>query len=316
MSAAAESLRRLVAAPSLAALRGTLARVVPAGRAPFALYALYTAALFLVFLLATFPHELVVRRLLAEATTGPVAIDVRGVRLGWTLAYVVDELRVRARDGDPGVPLLDATAVRAAPSLLGLLRGSPYPLGVRAELYGGSLAATVDLRAAAFALRASLRDVDLGRAAGLRRLLEGRVAGRVGADVELHGDARRPTTTSGELALNATGLALEAGKVRGITVPDLHFPELRFAAAIKNGRIELGELQARGDEVSLSGQGNVLLQQPLAASLVNLELTFTPSAQAPESLRLALNLIPGEAGTGGERRMRLFGSLGQPRAGR
>ena len=317
MTPAPQGWRRLLATPTLATAGNTLRRLAPAERAPLMFYALYTATLFLVCLAVTFPHELLVRHILERATPpGPITIEVSGVHLGWPLAYTLDEVRLLERGADPAVPLLTASAVRAAPSLLGLVRGQPYPLGVRARLYGGTLTALVDPRPTAFHVRVALASVDIGRYDPRRLFAEGRLRGRIDGAIELRGDARKPSTTSGQVALRGADLAIEGSKVQGITVPDLHFPEVRLAGAVKAGRLDLGELAVHGQEVNLSGQGSVLLQHPPLASLMNLDLTLVPADTAPDSLRPALNLIPGEAAAGGQRHVRLYGSVGQPHLGR
>jgi type II secretion system protein N len=306
-----------LAAPLVERARGAFARFGPTERAPLALYALYTFALFVLFLAATFPHELVVRRMLARTADAPVVVAVSGVRLGWLpLAYRFDELRLQRRGDESGTPLLTATAVRVAPSLLGLLRGRLYPVGLRADLYGGTVRATVDLGPDAFDVDGTLADVDAGRYAGLRLWMDGTLAGRVGGTVVLRGDPRKPTSTNGQVALTIAGLAVEGGKIQGITVPDLHFPEVRLAGTVKGGRLDLGDLRARGQEINLAGGGNLLLQHPLAATLLNLDVTLSPAATVPDNLRLAVNLIPGEPDGAGGRRVRIFGSIGQPRIGR
>jgi type II secretion system protein N len=297
--------------PPVAALRRLAP--APADRLRLALYALYTAVLFVVFLLATFPWELAVRRALAGAAHGPVAVEIDGVRLGWTLAATVDELRLVPRGDGSGPPLVLARAVRAAPSWLGLLRAHPYPLAVRADLYGGALAGTLDLRPAALALDAGLEGVDLARWSGLARLAEGAARGRVSGRIALSGDPARPTTLNGGFELRAADLALEGAKVRGIAVPDLHFAELRIVASVTSGRVDLTELAADGRELVVRGEGNLLLRGPLPASLMSLTLTLAPAAGAPDGLRLALNLLPGTTGSDGGRTLRLSGALGQPR---
>jgi type II secretion system protein N len=277
------------------------------------LYGGYTLLAFVVFLLLTFPHELVVQRLLARAETGPVDVDVRGIHLGWTLAYTIDELRLLARGDDRAVPLLSAAHVRVAPSLISLFRGHPYPVAVSGDLYGGTLSGTVDLRPAAFAIDARLAGVDVGRYAGLRLFMEGTLRGRIDGELALQGNAEKPATTTGQISLRAGDLALEGGKIRGITVPDLHFPEVRLAGDVKRGRLELGDVVANGSEISARGDGNVVLQHPLAASIMNLTLAVRPAPQAPDNLKLALNLLPGTPGEGGERTLRLYGSFDKPR---
>ncbi len=305
--------RQLLAQPALAATSTRIRALTPNGALPLLLYGAYTLVLFAIFLAATFPHELVLRRVLEPAATAPVAVEVRGVHLGWTLGYTIDELRLLRRDADPTLPLLSAARVAASPSILGLLHGQPFPLGVRADLYGGTVDGTVDLRPDGFAVRTALANVDVGRYAGLRLFMEGTLQGRVDGSIELAGNAVRPTSTSGRIDLHAADLALEGGKVQGVTVPDLHFPELRLEGTIKSGRLELGDVNARGREVTVQGTGNVLLAHPLAASLLNLDLVLTPAPDLPDNLRLALNLIPGEPGEHGERRIHLSGTIAQPR---
>ena len=297
----------------VAAARAARERAAPLERGTLLAYAAYTALLFLIALAATFPHELLVRHILARAATGPVTVTVRGVRLGWTLAYVIDEFALGRRDGDPAVPLLTATDVRLAPSLLGLVRGHPYPLGVRARLYDGTLDGRVDLRPGVFALDATARDLDVARYAGLRLFMEGTLRGRVDGTIALASADRRPGATEGTVALDVTELAVEGGKVRGITVPDLSFAEVRLAGTIRGGRLEVTDLVANGDQLALAGTGNIVLRDPLAASLMSLELALTPRPAAPEGLRLALNLVPGTARDGGGRTVVLAGALGAPR---
>ncbi len=305
--------QRLAAQPALAAGWTLARRFMPSGGVPLVLYGLYTVVLFAIFVTATFPHELVLRSVLEPATTAPVAVEIHGVHLGWTLGYTIDELRLLRRGADPSLALLTATGVDAAPSVFGLLHAQPFPLGVRADLYGGTLDGTVDLRPDAFAVHAALANLDVARYAGLRLFMEGTLRGRIDGSLELAGNATKPTSTSGRVDLRATDLALEGGKVWGITVPDMHFPELRLEGVVKGGRLDLGDVSAHGREVTVQGSGNVLLQHPLAASLLNLDLVLTPAADLPDNLRLAFSLIPSEPGTHGERHIHLSGTLAQPR---
>ncbi len=305
--------QRLARHPALVASWRAAQAAAPSGTLPFLLYGAYALGLFLIFVAATFPHELALRRALEPAATAPVAVEVRGVHLGWTLTYTIDELRLVRRGGDPTLPILSAAHVHAAPSLRGLLRGRPFPLGLRADLYGGTLDGIVDLQPEAFAVRANLANVDVGRYTGLRLFTEGTPHGRVDATIELAGNAARATTTSGRFDVRAVDLALEGADAFGMTGAGVHVPELHVSGAIKGGRLEVAEMSARGREVGVSGTGNVLLAYPLAASLLNLDVTLTPTSDFPEKLRPLLTLIPGEPATDGARHAHLSGTLAQPR---
>ena len=304
---------RLVRHPALVASWRAAQAVAPTGTLAFLLYGAYALVLFLIFVAATFPHELALRTVLEPAATAPVAVEMRGVHLGWTLAYTIDELRLVRRGADPALPLLSATRVHASPSLLGLLRGRPFPLAVRADVYGGTLDGAVDLQPDAFAVRATLANVDVGRYTGLRLFTEGTPHGRIDATIELAGNAARVTTTAGRFDVRAADLALEGADAFGMAGAGVHVPELHVSGTIKGGRLEVGELTARGREVGVSGAGNVLLANPLAASLLNLDVTLTPTSEFPDKLRPLLTLIPGDAAADGARHAHLSGTIAQPR---
>ncbi len=306
-------LERLGARPAIATGMRLARRLAPSAAAPLALYAAYTLLLFVLFVAGTFPHESVLRRALDPGPTAPFTVELRGVRLGWTLGYTIDELRLLARGADSSLPILDTSRVYAAPSLLGLIRGRPFPLTIAAALYGGSLDATTDLGPDAYDVHAKVSGLDVARYAGLRLFLEGTLQGHVSGTVALAGNPTKPASTNGVVDLRATDVALEGGKVRGITIPDLHFPELRLVGTVKAGRVDLGDVNARGREVSVVGSGSLLLAHPLAATLLNLDVTITPAPDLPDNLRLAFNLIPGEPTPGGDRKLHLFGTLAQPK---
>jgi type II secretion system protein N len=281
-------------------------------RGPLLWYGLYTLALFVVCFAATFPHDLVLQRALTAATSGSaVRIDATGGSLGWTLAYGIDSLRVRARDGE-GEPFLLAEALRFAPSRFGLLGGNPYPVGIDAALYGGSLRGVIDPRPAHFAVNATLEGVDLARYTGLRPWVDGSIRGRLEGVVALDGGGRGPAAATGTVKLRIAGLTLEGAKIRGITAPDLHFNDVHANGTVKNGRLEIDDLAADGQEIGLRGEGNVLLRDPLADSVLALDLTVRPAAAASDGLKMMVNMLPGSNAEGGGRRIAVGGTLGRP----
>ena len=299
-------------AGSARALVAALGTGASGRRSPLLWYGLYTLAIFLVCFVATFPHDLLLQRALTGAAAGmPVRIDAGGGSLGWTLAYGIDSLRVRARDGD-GEPFLLAETLRLAPSRFGLLRGHPYPLGIDAALYGGALRGVVDPRPAYFAVNATLEGVDLARYTGLRPWVDGSIRGRLEGAVALDGGGRGPAAATGTVRLRIAELTLEGTKIRGITVPDLHFTDVHLNGTVKGGRLEVEEMAADGQEIGLRGEGNVLLREPLVNSVLGLDLLVTPAAGASDGLKMMINMLPGSSGEGGARRIGVSGTLGRP----
>ena len=275
-------------------------------------YAAFTVVFFVVCFLATFPHDLMLQRALRSATAStPFRIETGAGSLGWTLAYGLESLRVRGK-ADDGDPLLLAEALRVAPSRFGLLMGNPFPVGIDAALYGGSLRGVVDPRPGSFRLDATVEGVDLARYPWWRTWFEGAVRGRVDGVVSVTGDARGPAA-AGTVALKIPGLALEGIRVQGYGVPDLHFTDVHLDGTVKNGRLEVSELVGRGQEVDVVGEGNVLLREPIETSVLSLDVTVTPVAGAPKGYDVVVGMLPGTSGAGGARRMNVVGTLGKPK---
>ncbi len=309
-----------IAAPSgteriVDGLRGIGARLVGATqgmRTSVVAYAVFTLVLFVLCFVAMFPHDLLLQRALTRATAGmPVRVEAGPGSLGWSLAYAIESLRVAARDGEVE-PYLSAEALRIAPSRLGLLRGNPYPVGIDAGLYSGTLRGSFDPRPASFAVDATLAGVDLARYGGLRQWLDGSLHGTLEGTIALDGGGRGAAAANGTVRLRAGGLALEGGKIRGITVPDLHFTDVHVNGTVKNGRLEVDEFVADGQEITVRGEGNVLLREPLGSSVMSLELVVAPAAGAPDGLKLAINMLPGAKAEGGARRITVVGTLARP----
>lgn len=309
-TAGASGLERLVARAR--GLAGWSVGGTAGSRRTLVAYAGYTLTVFVICFVATFPHDLLLQRALRTATaSAPFRVETGPGNLGWSLAYGIESLRIRGKTDD-GEPLLLAEALRFSPSRLGLLFGNPYPLGIGAALYGGSMHATIDPRPASFRVDATLDGIDLARYTGLRPWVEGVVRGQVAGVVALDGGGRGPAAATGTVTLKVPGLALEGAKVRGITVPDLHFGDVHLTGAVKNGRLEISELVGDGQEVSVRGEGNVLLRDPIEASVLSLDLTITPVAGASDGLKMVVNLLPGSSGEGGARRIGIVGTLGRP----
>ena len=151
---------------------------------------------------------------------------------------------------------------------------------------------------------------------GLRPWVDGSIRGRLEGAVALDGGGRGPAAATGTVRLRIPGLTLEGAKIRGITVPDLHFNEVHLNGTVKNGRLEVEDMSADGQEIALRGEGNVLLREPLANSVLGLDLLVTPAAGASDGLKMMINMLPGTSGEGGARRVAVGGTLGRPSAGR
>ena len=252
------------------------------------LYTLYTLGLFLVFLVLTFPYDLVARR----------AIDRLAADSGWTVGfeqvrlfpwegYRFSDLRVIPPE-KPDEPVVRAQRVSVWPSLSSLLGARRLRASIRAEAYGGEFSGTVE-RGEVSVVDLSWRDLHLGAYPPLAKLVAGNWEGRLSGELHLAGKGDlRSIEGGGKLALRDA--ALTQGNVRGFTIPDLHSAQGDCEFEMKGGRLEIRNLKLAGAEIDLEVRGALFLRAPLTDSIVNGTLSVKPIPGANPGVEAFLSL--------------------------
>lgn len=279
-----------------------------------ALYVVYTLALFAVFLVATFPYEIVVGRFLGLVESNAVNVDFKEARFAWHRGLALTQVRLTSPTGDPEVPYLELDTLWVRPVLGELIRGNPYALAVQAELYGGGADGVLNVREQTISGVVNVNAVSLGRYGTLTALLEeGNIAGRVFGSLsfEAAGANIESGTASGEVRLENAGL--EKAKISGFGVPDLHFATTQLNFAVRQGRLEIEQLNATGEELNISASGQISLREPIDASVLNLKATVLPGKNAPDSIRGLIAMIPKSRDAKPDAPMRISGTLRTPR---
>lgn len=284
------------------------------GRGLWALYFAYAGLLFAVFLLVTFPYDVILRRALAGLDGGGVSVGFQDARFAWHRGIALDRFTLHSADTAIAAPVLEADHVWVRPSLAALLRGNPYALELRAELYGGTARADADFSNEQMVGRVDLDALSLGRYRLLASMLEeGRLGGRVDAEFAFETTLAAPDAGQVLGSVRLTRAAIEAAKIAGFGVPDIHVEAGEVEFAYRNGRLDLSELRAEGKEILLSADGQISLRAPVADSILNLSAIVGPGPEAPDAIRGLLELIPRPAGAGSDAPLRITGTIARPR---
>lgn len=276
------------------------------------LYMGYTSVLFLVFLLLTFPHDLLIRRALDAVNQGNLNVEFTGAGLAAS-GYGLTGLRVTPRNAPEQPPLLECTHLFIRPAFSELIRGNPYAMVVSADLYGGSAQGVVSLKGGDLTGSLDWHDISLGRYRTLTAFLdEGQLGGRLSGQLSF--EARGPTYAAGqgtgEMAID--GLSLTAAKIEGYTVPDAKLSQTKMKFKLTSGRLEIQDFNTSGD-VGIQGSGTILLRDPFLESTVNLRATFVPSPATPPALKGLLMLIPRQPGAKPDAPVSITGPLIRPK---
>jgi type II secretion system protein N len=281
------------------------------------LYVVYTVVLFVGFLVWTFPYADVVGRVLGMVESSAVDVEFKEARFAWHRGLALTDVRLSSPTGEPPEPYLEVDTLWVRPNireLLGMIRGNLYALTVDAELYGGSANGVLRVKDQVMSGSVDVNAISLGRYRSLTALLEeGNLAGRVSGQLsfEAAGPDIESGQASGEVRLENAGL--EKAKISGFGVPDLHFANSQLNFTLRQGRLEIEELNAAGDELNISASGQITLRDPLDSSVLNLKATVLPGKNAPDSIRGLIALIPKPRDAKPDAPVRISGTLHNPR---
>jgi type II secretion system protein N len=115
----------------------------------------------------------------------------------------------------------------------------------------------------------------------------------------------------GEFDIKDAGLT--GAKISGLGVPDIVFKEVAFKFARQGTKLDIQEFRADGDQIKATGDGQVVLREPLADSVLNMRLTVVPGNNASDDVKTLLSLIPRPKNARLDAPLTITGTLRQPR---
>jgi len=270
---------------ALASFAGQFGRLLPRrsiGR-PSLGYVAWTIGWFIVFLVLTFPHDLVVHHWTDELAR----------QSGWQIRY--DEVWLRPWNGyhlsnarllAPGrdtEPWLAAKEVVFRPSLI----GGGFPFYFSGEAYGGDFSGSVEQSGGLAIFVNGLRLASYPR---ITSLLDGKWGGELSGEIHASGGGDMKNLEGhGKLGLKSASLT--QGKAAGFTVPDLHFASGDAEFEMKGGRLDVRSLKLAGSEVDAELHGQLFVVSASAMPVTNAVLTVKPLPGAPPGFEPLLTLL-------------------------
>jgi type II secretion system protein N len=257
----------------------------PRGRKALAAYLAIGFAIFVVFLIASFPYSAQVSSMLApyhlrltydrQRISPPIGVDLFNVKL-------------TAADINPADPLLQSPEVTLTPTLSALLLGRTG-LHLRADLFDGVVKTTFRQRAGIVDLDFNLDAINPAQCVPLRSL-GAIVEGRVSAT----GTAR---IVSPALPDNSAQMTLDARQViitliNGVGFPPIEMGTVTGVLQLAQGSLAIQNFHAEGGDANIEAQGSIQLAANLADSTIMLQFTLQPTPAGRDHLGFFLNFLP------------------------
>jgi type II secretion system protein N len=235
---------------------------------------------FFLFLVLTFPYDVLARRIEMEAKRAGAEISIGSAGVGGLAAVRARDVRVRIAPASGEVwPELRFDRAVVSPDLIALLlRRTSF--GFSVEGYGGTASGHVALsndprQPGVSSFRIDASDLDLS-ALPLRDLAGVLAAGKLRLKADL--PALLPVDTArGSISLALEGAAVTGGSVAGFSLPRTALGRVDGAVAVEKGMARIDKTQARGGDVEADVDGNVNLRPLLSLSQADLHVRFRPS---------------------------------------
>lgn len=279
------------------------------------LYALYTIVLFCLFLVAQFPHDVLVRRALSSVDLRPLQLDYETTRFAWFRGYEFRNVNLALATDDRSVPpLFEASNIFIRPGWGGLLRGRLGAVFVDAALYGGKIDGGWTTEDGLQRVTLQLDDLQVARYRWLSSLLdEGTIAGRLSGAISA--EMRRGNLREGQVAgeIDIADGQMSGIKIKGMVVPELSFETVAAKFAVNGGQIDIEEFHADGREIRATGSGQITLRAPVGDSVLNLKVSLQPGPEATDSVKGLMAIIPRPKNAKPDAPMTIVGTLAQPR---
>jgi type II secretion system protein N len=236
---------------------------------------------FLLFLVLTFPYDLLARRIEMEAQRAGAELTIGSAGPGGLASLKARDVRVRIVPGSGGEPWPELRFDRAvfSPDLFALiLRRTSFSFSLSG--YGGTTRGHVSLSddprtPGLSSFRIDADDLDLSTLP-LREMLGVAAGGRLRVKADL--PALLPVEAAhGNLTLAVDSAALTGGAVVGFIVPRTSIGRVEGSVTVDKGVAKVERTSAHGGDIEADVDGNVNLRPLLSLSQADLHVRFRPS---------------------------------------
>ncbi|GAB4290896.1 MAG: hypothetical protein Kow0090_04140 [Myxococcota bacterium] len=223
---------------------------------------------FFVFLVFTFPSELIKNKIIKEvedSTKGEMQIEKLSLSpLGISLENLI--LIIPPKGSSEKALRLDAKSLSARLALSQLFKGR-LGLSFSAETMGGKLAGVLGAGDEDYDISLEFEDILIEKLAAMAEISSLKLNGKAGGELSLY-YAKEIKERKGELSLRLNETVLSLGTVMGFEVPDIRLGRIETLASLNGNLFTLKELTAESDEISLKvdATGNINFKRPKSTS--------------------------------------------------
>lgn len=255
---------------------------------PYLAYPLFYIFCLLVFLVWTFPMEMLKDRLVTSfnaqqrGTSSPQELSIESLDSWWITGVKATGVKLTAPSSDPAKPTTEVKVdeVRARFSVLPLFIGNK-DVTFSADAFGGTASGSFEDSGKARAIEVTFDGLDIGKvdaiAAAVGFPLEGKLFGTVSLDLPegkaSKGNGNVNLEVRDTFAGNDKELTVKT-PLGPFTLPRLKIGTFTVTGEAKDGNLKLSKIGASGGDVDVNGEGRVQLREVATDARLDVNLKF------------------------------------------
>jgi type II secretion system protein N len=242
--------------------------------------ALFTFAAFLV---ANFPYDDMASTMLAPYG---LKLNYRAQHIHLPIGVALDGVDLVSIASSPSQLLLQSPNIALRPTLASLLLGRPG-LGLDAEVYRGTLHATVEQKAGVIGVTFDAHALSLDDSQLLSQfgtLLGGTLS--AGGSAQIHGPML--ADNNGQATLDGHDVTIEI--TQGF--PLIHLGTVKGQILLENGVLSFQDLETHGGDVESKADGTIQLAADPADSTITARVYLTPTPSGRAHFGLLFHMLP------------------------
>jgi type II secretion system protein N len=257
--------------------------MLPRGKWLIAIYGVFGLAVFVTFVAASFPYSDALSSLLAPYQ---MKLVYQSQRMNMPIGARLEDVRLLSTIGSAPELILSSPDVTLAPALGSLLLGRPA-ISVSADLYGGTVSATIYQRAGATNLSFVLSALSLAQSEPLRQLgtkLDGNVSGIGTAELK----SPLLPDNKARISLDSRDVVVEIAD----GAPPIRLGTVSGILSLEDGVVTMHDVEAHGGDLEVKAEGTLRLDPDIEQSDVEMQLSLVPTPSGREHFGLFLKMLP------------------------
>ena len=238
---------------------------------------------FAAFLIASFPYDEMLSTILAPYQ---LKLVYRRQHFHLPIGVALNEVNLISVASSPSQMLLQSPTIALRPTLGSLFLGRAG-LGVFAEIYRGTLAATLNQEPDGIGVTFDARGLSLRDAPALSQLgalLGGTVS--AGGSAQIHGPNLDENTGEAAISGSDVTVVIEEG------FPMIHLGTVSGRIVLDNGVVTFQDVESHGGDVEAKAEGTIQLDPDLTSSTIEAQVSLTPTVSGRAHFGLLFHMLP------------------------